>query len=456
MSFRTSSPFTVRGVRDAAAQDAVSGKVSSAAATLISRTTGAYPHEMVALAVQFLIVASIIIFGFLGEEVFRRTGVPSFLWLIGIGVLLGPVLGIFPRGALLPVLGVFAELTLLIVLFYGGMDIKLSGLIGGGGRAFLQVVLYVIPSVIAIAVVVSLLLHWSPLQSLIFSSIVGGETTVAAMVPLSRSLKLPDQVAAFVTLESAMNSVFSVILFFTFVAAYTAQAASPATVVTSIAANFSIGIVEGALLGLAWISLLHRWRSQKYTYVLTVGLILLTYGLISESGGSGELGVLVFGIVLGNYQAVGRLFGRKLNMDALQSQLNLFHGEISFLLGTLFFVFLGLTFEVEASSVTGNLLVGLVILAVLLLLRRSAITLSTAGSEMRPYAQLLTFLCAMGLTPATLAVIAVNLNLPLAASYLTLVTYVVIFTNVVTAAGSIWRMRTRRPESLPSPQVTDA
>ena len=405
---------------------------------------------MVDVAIQFLVVASIIVFGFLGEEVFRRTGVPSFLWLIGIGVLLGPVFGVFPREALLPVLGVFAQLTLLIVLFYGGMDIRFSSLMGGGGRAILQVLLYVLPSVIAIAMATSLVLHWPPLQSLIFSSMVGGETTVAAMVPLSRSLKLPEKVIAFVTLEAAMNSIFSVVLFFAFETAFQAGAASASAVVESIAANFSVGIVGGALFSLLWIFLLNRWRSQKYTYVLTVGLILLTYSLTSLAGGSGQLGVLVFGIVLGNYQSVGRLFGRQLNMDALQGRLQLFHGEITFLMGTLFFVFLGLTFVINPSSVLTNLSIGLLILAVLLVIRRSAIAISTAGSEMRSYSNLLTLMCAMGLTPATLAVISVNLNLPLAESYLNLVTYIIVFTNVVTAVGSVLRVRSKRNAGVPA------
>ncbi len=396
---------------------------------------------MVDVAVQFLVVASIIVFGFLGEEVFRRTGVPSFIWLIVIGIILGPVFGVFPREALIPVLGVFAQLTLLIVLFYGGMDIRFASLMGGGGRAFLQVVLYVLPSVIAVSMATSIVLHWPPLQSLIFGSIIGGETTVAAMVPLSRSLKLPEKIVAFVTLEAAMNSVFSVVLFFAFVAAFQAGAASASNVVSAIAANFSVGVVGGVLFSLLWIFLLNRWRAQKYTYVLTVGLILLTYSLTTLAGGSGQMSVLVFGVVLGNYQSVGRVFGRQFSMDALQERLRLFHGEITFLLGTLFFVFLGLTFVINPSSVLGNLSLGLILLALLLVIRRSAIALSTAGSEMKGYSTLLTLMCAMGLTPATLAVIAVNLNLPLADSYLNLVTYIIIFTNVVTAVGSVLEVR---------------
>ena len=70
----------------------------------------------------FSVVAAIIVVGFIGEQFFKRTGVPIFVFLILMGILIGPVLGLFPRESLIPALGVFAELTHLMVLFYGGMD----------------------------------------------------------------------------------------------------------------------------------------------------------------------------------------------------------------------------------------------------------------------------------------------------------------------------------------------
>jgi hypothetical protein len=38
---------------------------------------------------------------------------------------------------------VFAELTLLMVLFYGGIDLKVNEVASGGARAFIPVILYV-------------------------------------------------------------------------------------------------------------------------------------------------------------------------------------------------------------------------------------------------------------------------------------------------------------------------
>ena len=77
---------------------------------------------MASTLMVFAAVSAIIIFGFLGEQLFRRTGIPSFLFLILMGILLGPVFQIFSGQQLTPILGLFAELTLIMILFYSGLD----------------------------------------------------------------------------------------------------------------------------------------------------------------------------------------------------------------------------------------------------------------------------------------------------------------------------------------------
>jgi len=389
----------------------------------------------------FSVVAGIIILGFVGDQFFKRTGIPVFIFLILVGIIIGPVLNIFPRASLLPALGVFAELTLLMVLFYGGMDTKVDAALRGGGRAFIQVAIYVLGSTLAIGVLTSVFLKWDLIQAFIFASMVGGETTAAVVIPLTRSLKLPEVTTAFLTLESAMNSIFSIVLFFAFVGVYETGAASWVTSLSGIAANFSVGIVLGAILSMGWVFVLHRFQQQKYTYVLTLGLVFATYAVSSRLGGSGELSVLIFGIVLGNYHLLTYLTKREINMEVLRQRLGIFQEEISFLMETLFFVFLGLTFQISSALIVDNLAIGVSVLGVLLVFRVAATEVSTRKSELFADRRTIVLLCAQGLVPATLAIIAVNLAIPLANSFLNIVTYVIILTNIVAAVGAVARRR---------------
>jgi cell volume regulation protein A len=65
-------------------------------------------------------LAAIFLIGTFGEVVFSRTKVPDVVWLIVVGILIGPVLGIVSRETLLGIAPYFSALTLVLVLFEGG------------------------------------------------------------------------------------------------------------------------------------------------------------------------------------------------------------------------------------------------------------------------------------------------------------------------------------------------
>ncbi|MDG6966359.1 MAG: cation:proton antiporter [Nitrososphaerota archaeon] len=409
------------------------------------------------ITLVFAIVAAVIVLGFGGELFFKRTGIPSFLFLIFVGILLGPVFNIVSGQQLVPVLGVIATLTLIMVIFYSGMDLRIRTVFAESGRVLVQVLLYVLPSTLAIGLITSLVFHWDLIQALILGSIIGGETTAAVVVPLSRGLHLNDNTVTFISLEAVLNSVFSVVLFTTFVAAY--QSANPSVMgaLSTIASDFSVGIVLGGVLSIAWILVLQRLKDNQYTYVFTMGLVFATYAISTSLGGSGILSTLVFGMVLGSYKLLNSVFEKmRLDMDPLQKQLGAFQKEMSFLLETFFFVFLGLIFSIDPANILAYLGDGVFLLVILLAFRSLATTVSTRHSPLAGGRRLIVMMCAQGLTPATLAIIAVNDHIPLAPIFLNIVTYVIILTNVVTTFGSFWVARhgrlvpvAKEPELVP-------
>ncbi len=401
----------------------------------------------------FTLVAGIIVIGFVGQLFFKKTGIPLFIFLILAGIILGPVLNVFSSQLLIPVLAIFAELTLLMVLFYGGLDLNFGSVLANGGRAFIQTIIYVSSSMVFLGLIGIFILKWNVLSSFIFASIIGGETTAAVVVPLSRMMRLSDGTVTFLTLESAMNSIFSVVFFFAFVGIYTNGGTGWLSIASNITAQFSIGIVLGVILSLAWVFVLYRFQTQRFTYVLTLGFVLITYSLTTVLGGNGILAVLVFGIILGNYHLVSKFFRRQISMDFLEKQLKSFQEEISFLLNAMFAFFLGLIFVITPSLIVSNLSIGLLILVMLLATRFVAVKISTFKSELNKERSQILLTCAMGLTPATLAVLAVGLQLPHANTFLNIVTYVIILTNIVTAVGSVlnmrqWKMNPKNPVAI--------
>ncbi len=393
---------------------------------------------MIDVTLAFLLIAGIIFFGFGAEIFFRKTGIPYFLFLIFIGMIMGPILGLVSRDAFIPVLGIFSQFTLMMVLFYNGMQMGIKDVISGSSRTLLQVALYVFVSMLAIAAVAHLVFGWDAIEALIFGSIIGGETTAPIMMRVSKMLTNDNKLVTFLSLESVMNSIFSVVLFFVFLSIYQTGSSSFNGAAATLASNISVGVILGFALSIAWLLALNYLRNYRYTYVFTLALLLTTYVVAQFAGGSGLMAVLVFGIMLGNYKSVGSWVKKELKIADLENQLRGFQDEISFLLETFFFVFLGLTFLIEPSAIIFNLSAGVLFVAILLGVRYVAVNISTKGSELYKKRRLITLMCAQGLTPAILSIVALTSNLPLANNFISIVVFVILITNVITSFAA-WR-----------------
>ena len=393
---------------------------------------------MADIILVFGVVAAIVFMGFLGELLFRRTGVPSFLFLILIGVVLGPGFHVFSGAELSPVLGLFAELTLMMILFYSGIQLRLKSLARGGGRGVALVVLYFTLAMTGITAFGFYIMRWDLVEAMIFGSIIAGQTSTPVVVPLARSLKLPADTVALVTTESVLNSIVGIITFLALVQLYASPVVSFAISLTKIASTFSIGIVPAVAFSFVWLFILERVKDQRYTYVLMLGMILATYAGTEALGGSGELAVFIFGLIFGNYKVLNLLRTKQVDIDPLMSKVSGIQEEISFLLNTLFFVFLGLNFDLGFHSVFMGVTVGVLLTTGLLGARSISVVAATAGAETSKNRAEVILLSAQGVTQATLAILTLSYGLPLGTTFLGLVSYVIIFTNVVTVIGAAW------------------
>jgi len=400
----------------------------------------------------FVAIAVIIVLGFGGEIFFKKTGISYYLFLIFVGIMLGPIFHVFPRDSMIPVLGIFSSFTLIMILFYSGMDMKIREVIKGSSRTLVQVVIYVISSIFAIGIFGHLIFKWDLVQSLIFGSMIGGETTAAVVIPLARSLKLQEKTVTFLTLESLVNSILSIVMFAAFLNLYKTGTASWIIPLETIGLNFFVGIVLGLVLSILWLFVLKFLQNFKYTYVFTLGLLFVTYSVTQILGGSGLIAVLIFGLLIGNERSVFSFFHKKLTIGEMREHFNKFQSEMSFLMETFFFVFLGLTFLINPEEIFSNIILSLVFLGILLLFRYIATKISTRNSELSKDKKIIFVICAQGIVPATLSIVALNEGIPLANTFLNLTVYVIILTNIVTTIGTLW-MTKRSSGKYPSKLV---
>ncbi|HEW94206.1 MAG TPA: hypothetical protein ENF47_05835, partial [Thermoprotei archaeon] len=352
-----------------------------------------------------LLFAVVILLGYLGHMFFDKTKIPHFLLLIFIGVVLN-VFNLLDKNFLIPIVGLFSTLTLIMVTFYSGLNLNIYDIIYQSGRAFAQSFIYIITSVILIGLTAHYILRWGLLESMIFSSMTGGEVTAAVIIPLAFSLSVNDKVRAILTLETAISTILTIILFFMFLNQWLAGSAEFYSILSAIIGNFTIALFVGGILSIITIKILHRFRKREYTYVLTIGMLLLIYTIVKMLGGNGELAALIFGLMLSNYKLVSKALNieSSLNISLLIYKLDEIQNEISFLFETLFFVFLGMVFTINIDTIVENLFIALIFTLILIVTRYFAVSLANKGSEVYGDRMTITILCAQGIVPASLSI----------------------------------------------------
>ncbi len=346
--------------------------------------------------VAFAILAGIILIGFFGELLFRRFKIPSVLILLATGYLLGPITGIVDVDLMVGLQYLFAPLALMILLFDGGIQLNIYRLVHESGRGIVLGGLGLIFSIVAVAAI-WMMLGNDLLSGLLIGAIVAG-TGSAIVIPISRGMDISENARQTLTIESSVTDVISVVLVLSLTGALISGHATIEGTTQSVIASFSIGAVLGGLFGMAWINLSDKLRKLNFYYMLTLAIMLVLYIATEFMAGSGAIAALVFGIMLGNMGEIGKMLRFK---DVLQEpKMAQFQDEVSFLVRTFFFVFLGIIVNITSMDVV---ILGVGITLVLLGARQAAVWISTAGSDLAQYKKELGVLMPRGLATAIMA-----------------------------------------------------
>jgi len=384
-------------------------------------------------------VAAIIIIGFLGNLFFRKTGWPEILFLIAIGILIGPVLNIFSKEEFLPVLPIISTFTLLMILFRGGMDLNLFEALSGSFRALFQASAYFTIGMIGIAFFLYFVMGWEWIDSFLLGSIIS-QTGAVVIVPMAKRLGVRTETAALLSIEATVTSIFNIVFFFAFLETHLGGILDLAEALAFITAKFSVGIVIGAIMGILWLRVLFFFKKEELICIVTVGYILISYVVSETLRGSGALTALALGIIVGNGEEISRtlrISPATPSFSEVKTYLARFQGEISFMLRTFFFVLLGLMFDLSESSLFVALSYGIPIVGILLVIRFLVTSSSTWRSPIASDKRIITGMCALGLTPALLSFIPLQYNLPNAYLYTLIVANIIILTNIITSISTL-------------------
>ncbi len=287
-----------------------------------------YPIEYILLGASVLLLLSI-----LASKVASKLRVPALLIFILVGMFAGsegPGGIEFNNPWAAQLLGVIA---LAFIIFSGGLHSSWKSVSPVLWTGVSLSTVGVFLTAILVGVFVHLLLDFSILTALLLGAIVSSTDAAAVFSVMSSSgTKLKGSLKDLLEFESASNDPMAVILTLGFIHLITNPEASVWSMIFLLLQQMILGIVIGFIMGKAIVFKVNRLRlDYEGLYpVLTLSLVVFTYGITATIGGSGFLAVYIAGLIMGGSEFINK------------QSLTRFHDGLAWLMQITMFLILGL------------------------------------------------------------------------------------------------------------------
>lgn len=400
---------------------------------------------MVTVEEAFFVVSMVIFVGYFGLIFFKKTKISEILVLLTIGLILGPGIGFIGPNELALFQGFlpfFASFALIVILFEGGMQLNFFKTLRSLPSAFIFAIIVFSITLVLIS------LSWffftqNLLQGLLLGAVLGG-TSSAIIIPLVNSTSAKEETKTLLGLESALTDALCVVTAVTIaqimilISTGNGEGVTLSGIGTSILGAFSIATVLGGILGFIWLKLLVFFEKKPYEYLVTLAVLLFLFTITQIFGGNGAIAALIFGIVLGNSEDLTNML--RFTPRKLESTIKSFQMEVSFIVRTFFFVYLGVLFKPIFLSNSFVILSAGIILFIIIFSRFiGAIIIGKLNSVFVEDNLFLTMLSSRGLAAASLISAPLIVNLPLGEVFnqMAAIVFLVIFgSNILATIGT--------------------
>ena len=373
------------------------------------------------------------IIGFIGDYLFKKTSFPDIIVLLGLGYVAGPVLNLVDTAWVAPASPIIASLSLVVILFNGGLGLEFSEARAMAPRAIALALLGIGASMAAATAFIYYVLDWELMNSLLLGAIVGGSSPSVVM-PLVARAKVTREISCLLNIESAMNGALVIVITLVILEIMTVGATGnigPA-IAKAIGMRFLIGLGIGSAAGFAWLWVLTFIEGELYDDILTLAVLFLLYLAVETLQGSGAIFALVFGLILGNGIDFARFLRTKRTME-IHNTMMTFHNQIYFIVKTLFFAYLGLMLAFDDP----NVVVPSIILSLVLVAARCIVVpaISIRKRNLLSQTGILVTMLPRGLSNAVVAEIVVASGIPNARLYPEIAIVVIVTTVIISAVG---------------------
>ena len=393
---------TLSGINDTIAHFSETITNPSLVNTVTEQISNSSSSRQIGLTIA--IIGLLIFTAHLFSEIFSRKRIPDVLFLIIIGLLIGPIFHWLSPDSLGNAGSLFSGITLVTILFESGTQLRFSALKDSFRGALRLTALNFIMSAIAVWLVAWLALKIDPVVSMMLGCILGG-TASAVVIPIVRQMRMSEKPAIMLILEAAIGNVFSIVLALALMQAIKSRHVEFGAILGDIFSSFILATVMGLFGAIFWALILDQVRNIKYSILTPPAFVFIIYGINEWMGFSGAIAALAFGIGLANidgiYNAWLKKFIKKVPVNLNETERSLF-SELVLLLKTFFFIYVGISIQLKRWE---PIVIGLGISILLFIIRIPAVRFAISKKEGIPEKEVV-FMSALnpkGLTAAVLA-----------------------------------------------------
>mgnify|MGYP002651358273 FL=1 len=373
----------------------------------------------------------------------QKIKIPDVAVFLIVGMALGPAaLGLIDVKADSALNQIILLFGASYILFDGGASLRFNVL----KQVWLTIVVLATAGVVVTGVITGMAAYFILGVPLMVALLLGSalaSTDPATLVPIFRQIRIRDRVAQTVVSESALNDATGAILTFGVLAAATgASEFSLAGSALDLLKQAAIGIAAGAVLGyLAALLIAHeRWSFlAEYAPVVTLAAVIAAYFAADGLQASGFMAVFVFGVMLGNKDALG------FKMEPGEAQkLDDFVATTAFIARLFIFILLGA--QVDFGLMGQYLLGGVAVVTIFMLVARPAAVFLCALPDRRARwsREELLFMCwtrETGVIPAAIAGLLLGMKAPGAPMIASITFIAILMTILIQATTTRWLAR---------------
>jgi len=423
--------------------------------------------------IVFIFVAGVAFLGFILNALFDKINITSVLPLMLIGLLIGPVFHFVNTGAGSTIADLTPYVTALAVsfiLFDVGINIRISKLKTVFKKATSFTFELATATGIVVGIVTFLAFHytlgWTIAESFIFSFALSGPSSI--IVPtLVKVIRVGEDLKTTLVYESVASDTLELIIPILLLDIIASAGITGIAIVGLVLSAVVGSIIFGLVSAVFWLFILNRFKaySESYSWMLTIAMVIATYGISELIGFNGAITIFVFGILFSNIGSV------KPSTDPVHEQnfvekflavpysidhIKDYQKEIVFFTSTFFFVYIGMLFTFSGVYLD-SLVFAVMITFVIMLVRFMGSGLlkkflSNDQKEAVKQRNFISYNVARGLSPAIVATLPLTYGVVIP-GFLDSIFLVILITNIASTAGIFMAYRHKPVEVMKAGQA---